>query len=222
MKDAIRITTVFCIGSFAAACIPYTVGTTAHTAPVGEFQKSAVFYTVPNGLESKHDSLGTSGASIPGADLETRWGLDDRSDLGVRIPSMSGLVVSYKRRLDSPSRIDAVATAMMFGGGFVNWGQHAYVDATLITSGKDATVVPYGGLRVMQTIPLSSSAVSDSPTAGVFLGVRLGRDDVRVSPEIGVFYDESALGIRKRNVIFVPSISLQNVPFGRIPFWGWR
>ena len=79
------------------ACIPYTVATTARPAPVGEQQRSMVMYTVPNGLESKSDSGANLGASLPGSDVETRWGLDERSDVGIRIPSMSGIVMSATR-----------------------------------------------------------------------------------------------------------------------------
>jgi hypothetical protein len=196
------------------ACIPYTVATTARPAPVGEHQRSAVMYTVPNGIESKSDSGKNVGVSLPGSDIETRWGLDERSDLGIRIPSMSGFVMSYKRQLAGVGAPEKVATAFMVGGGFVNWGQHGYLDATFIATAAERTATPYGGLRVMQTIPLSASAVSDRPTAGAFFGVRIGDVGTTISPELGVFYDHSALGLRKREVVVVPAISVRNLRLG--------
>jgi hypothetical protein len=59
----------------------------------------------------------------------------------------------------------------------------------------------------MQVAPLNSAAPSDRPTAGGFLGWRLGSRDLGVAPELGVFYDHSTLHIRKSDVIFVPSIT---------------
>jgi hypothetical protein len=196
------------------ACIPYTVATTARPAPVGERQRSTVMYTVPNGLESKTDSGKKVGVSLPGSDIETRWGLDEKSDVGIRIPSMSGFVMSYKRQLAGVGKPDRLATAFMVGGGFVNWGQHGYLDATFLATGAERIATPYGGLRVMQTIPLSSSAVSDRPTAGAFFGVRIGDTGVSISPELGVFYDHSALGLRSREVVVVPAISVRNLRLG--------
>jgi hypothetical protein len=67
--------------------------------------------------------------------------------------------------------------------------------------------VPYGGLRVMQVAPLSSTAPRDRPTAGAFLGWRIGSRDIGIAPELGVFYDHSALHIRRGDVIVVPSIT---------------
>jgi hypothetical protein len=36
-----------------------------------------------------------------------------------------------------------------------------------------------------------------------FLGLRVGTEQLRVSPEVGVYYDRSALGVRSRDVIVV-------------------
>jgi hypothetical protein len=60
----------------------------------------------------------------------------------------------------------------------------------------------------MQVIPMSRNAVHDSPTAGGYIGMRLCFGDVDVSPELGVYYDRSALGVRSTNYIVVPGISL--------------
>jgi hypothetical protein len=96
----------------------------------------------------------------------------------------------------------------MAGGGFVNWGEHAETELTMLASGREASVVtPYGGLRVMQVIPMSRNAVHDTPTAGGFLGMRLRFGDVDVIPEIGIYYDRSALDLRRTNYIVVPGVS---------------
>jgi hypothetical protein len=77
----------------------------------------------------------------------------------------------------------------------------------------------------MQVAPLHSDAVHDRPTAGGFVGVRFGRATFGVSPEIGVFYDHSALGVRKGNVVVVPTLAfhgdelidiIRNLPRGGV------
>lgn len=193
-------------GALATGCLPYTVGSTARPAARGEIQKTGTMYAIPGAYEDDADSL-----SLPqwGADGELRYGLDDYSDLGLRIPMGSGVVVNYKRRLDGPSESDGPALAVMAGGGFVNFGEHGLLELTLIASGHDrGTVTPYGGLRAMQVVPFSRYAVSDRPTLGGFVGLRLGRSDFGLSPEIGIYYDPSALELRERRVIIVPAVSI--------------
>jgi hypothetical protein len=190
----------------AAGCIPLTVGSTAEPVPVGTTVYSTSLYVVPNSVDDSVDNR-----SFPryGIDPEVRFGLDDRSDIGVRAPSFSGIVANYKRRLNGVSQAPGAATALMVGGGLVNWGDHAHLEATLITSAEDNDrVTPYGGIRVMQVIPLNKGAVHDSPTFGGFFGARLGTRTAGISPELGVFYDHSALRIRKGNVLVVPAITI--------------
>jgi hypothetical protein len=141
--------------------------------------------------------------------------LDDRSDIGVRAPSFSGIVANYKRRLNGVSQAPGAATAIMVGGGLVNWGDHLHLEATLITSAEDNDrFTPYGGVRAMQVIPINKGAVHDSPTLGGFFGARIGSLKAGISPELGVFYDHSALRIRKGNILFVPAITIHG-DFGR-------
>ncbi|HYW31238.1 MAG TPA: hypothetical protein VE869_06985, partial [Gemmatimonas sp.] len=125
----------------ASACTPYTVHTSARPMAKGESRRTSMLFVVPGGAQfdsdSESNSGGTESAAIPGFDIEQRWGLDERSDVGLRITTISGAIVSYKRRLDGPSDKDGAATALMLGGGFVNMGQHAHVEATLITSGRE-------------------------------------------------------------------------------------
>jgi hypothetical protein len=191
---------------YTAGCIPLTVGSTAKPVPVGTTVYSTSMYVVPNSVDDTVDRR-----SFPryGIDPEVRFGLDDRSDIGVRAPSFSGIVANYKRRLNGASSGPGAATAIMLGGGLVNWGDHAHFEATLITSAADNDrFTPYGGIRAMQVIPLNRGAVHDSPTLGGFFGARIGTLMAGISPEIGVFYDHSALKLHKGNILFVPAITI--------------
>jgi hypothetical protein len=191
------------------ACTPYAVATTARPLARGERSFTQMLTVVPGGARFAGDS---STVAVPGIDFEQRIGLDDRTDIGVRIPTLSGAIVTWKRRLDAPSSRAGRATALLLGGGIVNLGQHAHLEATLVTSGDEAsTVVPYGGLRALQVIPIASEAVSDSPTIGGFGGVRFGDRDGGVSLELGVFYDRSALKLRRGDLVIVPSVSLHGL-----------
>ena len=187
-----------------AGCVPYTVATTAQPVPVGEVAPTLVWYSIPNGIEVMRDSS----IAWLGIDAETRLGVSDRADVGIRIPSASGVVVTYKYRLSTNRDRQAPAIAVMGGGGLVNWGNHADFELTLIASGRQKLLTPYGGLRVGQVLPLSREAASDSPTAGGFFGLRIGKEQLGVSAEVGVFYDRSALGVRSSEVIVVPALVL--------------
>lgn len=163
-------------------------------------------YVVPNSVD---DSISNRSFPRYGTDAEVRFGLDERSDIGVRAPNFSGIVANYKRRLNGVSQAPGPAIAFMVGGGLVNWGEHLHLEATLITSGgENSSFTPYGGLRAMQVIPINRGAVHDSPTLGGFLGARIGTIQAGISPEIGVFYDHSALHLHKSNVLFVPAITI--------------
>jgi hypothetical protein len=189
-----------------AGCIPLTVGSTAQPVPVGKTSHSTSVYVVPNSVDDTVDNR-----SFPryGVDAEVRFGLDDRSDIGVRVPNFSGIVANYKRRLNGVSNAPGAATSIMVGGGLVNWGDHAHLEATLITSAADNDrFTPYGGIRVMQVIPINKGAVHDSPTFGGFFGTRIGSLTAGISPEIGIFYDHSALKLHKGNILFVPAITV--------------
>ncbi len=204
-------------------CLPYAVGSTARPVAPGEKQKSGSIYAIPGAVEDESDSL-----SIPvkGADVEVRFGIDDRADFGIRIPSGSGIVVNYKRRLDGPSEDAGAALAIMAGGGFVNFGEHAMVELTLLASAPDrGRWTPYGGLRGMQVMPLSRHAVSDRPSVGGFFGVRFGKGDFGVSPELGIYHDPSALELRERHWLLIPSITVHGdrlmSAIAKIVAWGY-
>ncbi|HUP49750.1 MAG TPA: hypothetical protein VNA04_13270 [Thermoanaerobaculia bacterium] len=192
-----------------AGCISYPVGTTARPVPVGEFQPNVSVYFVPNGIETLDDE-GTPNESMAysSVDFDGRWGLTERSDLGLRVPSASGVILTYKRLLSAVNDPDRPAVSVIGGGGVVNFGNHFFVEGGLIASGRESDFVPYVGVRGMHVFPISSGAVSDTPTVGFFGGGRLRVGTTfSLSPELGVYYDESALGLRKRNIIFIPSIT---------------
>jgi hypothetical protein len=190
----------------AAGCIPYSTGTTAVPTAPGTVQPNLSAYFIPGGLDyAEGDS---TAASLVGADMVMRVGLDNRSDLGIRVPGFVGILVDYKRRLDAGTHEDP-ALAAMFGGGVVNLGDHALVEAALLASGRQsAQATPYGGIKAMQVFPLHREAVTDQPTVGIFGGLRLGTERLGISPEVGIFYDPSALGLRESNWIVVPSFTL--------------
>jgi Glutamine synthetase len=190
-----------------SGCIPFVVGSTARPVAPGESMRSMSFYSVPNSFDGLDSSRSYPRA---GVDTELRYGLDDRSDLGLRIPSYSGAIINYKRRLNGATANPGVAVAVLTGAGLVNWGDHAHFELSLLASGEENQFTPYGGLRAMQVVPISQGAVKDSPTFGGFFGVRIGAHDFALS-EIGVFHDHSALGIRKGNIIVVPSITMSRI-----------
>ena len=204
--------------TLATGCLPYTVGSTAQTVPAGESRRAAIVYYIPDAIDLSGDSVA---APMRGTDLELRYGLDDKSDIGLRIPAYSGAVITYKRRLAGTSAPESATFSFMTGAGFVNWGEHAEVEATFIASGRaDGILTPYGGVRAMQVIPISRTGVHDSPTAGGFLGVRLRMGHVDVSPEVAVYYDRSALGIRGTDYIIVPGLTLSpRAPLTRLRLW---
>jgi hypothetical protein len=191
-----------------SGCIPFVVGSTARPVAPGEMMRSMSFYSVPNSVEDLD-----SARSYPraGMDSEIRYGLDDRSDLGLRIPSYSGAIINYKRRLNGATADPGVAVAVLGGAGLVNLGAHAHFELSLLASGEENQFTPYGGIRAMQVVPITQGAVKDQPTLGGFFGVRIGAHNFAFSPEIGVFHDHSALGIRKGSIIVVPSITMTRV-----------
>lgn len=196
----------------APSCLPYAVGSTAHTVPPGQIEPTGILYGVPAGIEVFRDyDLGDpDDPDLPlvGFDAEVRFGIDERSDIGVRILPPYGIVGSYKRRLVGNPDGSTPALALTGGLGFVNAFEHLHFEATLTGSGPSDSFTPYGGLRIMQVAPLSAGAVHDTPTVGGFVGVRIGRPGLAILPEVGWYRDESALGVRSGDQIVVWSVGL--------------
>lgn len=188
-----------------AACIPYATGTTALPAPQGQVTPNGIIYFIPGGVERLTGDA--EGGSYMGMDMEVRYGLDGRSDVGVRIPGLIGVVGTYKRRVDGRLDEAGPALAYLVGAGVVNAGDHAHLEASLLASGRPGRLTPYGGVKAMHVLPLAPEAVRDDPTVGVFAGLRIGTETLGISPEIAVFYDRSALELRDRTIIVVPSFT---------------
>jgi hypothetical protein len=127
------------------------------------------------------------------------------------------IVLNCKKRIAGHAGEDSAAVAVMFGAGFVNLFEHAHFEASLLaSSAAHGPAVFYGGLRAMQVAPLTPHAVHDTPTAGALFGVRLGNATDAVLPEIAVYYDHSALRLRRGNIIYVPSITLRGELLRRV------
>jgi hypothetical protein len=196
-----------------SGCVPYPAATTAH--PVDEEASPSVstsVYAIPNGINLLRDSTAVTepGAeAFFGLDSSVRFRIDEDADLGIRVPTFSGFILNYKHRLVGADT-SSFALAGMAGTGVVNLGLHWHVGATVVASGPEsALVTPYGGLRGMQVVPLSEAAVTDSPTLGGFVGLRIGDARFGLTPELGVYYDEPALEISQdQNVLFVPSLTI--------------
>ena len=189
------------------ACLPYTVGSTARTVPAHETTRSTQWYYIPKAVRVPGDS---NAGPLAGTNFEFRHGLDSRRDVGVLLMPASGVAVDFKQRIDDDLTGTRTAISYSIGGGIVNGGEHVMMQATLIASGRvDASLVPYGGLRAIHVLPIAQGAVSDKPTIGAFGGFELGDADFTIRPELGVFYDHSALGLRRGDVIFVPALTLK-------------
>jgi hypothetical protein len=203
--------------SLSIGCIPYTMGSTAQTVPVGEQVRTTTAGFIIGGGSDLKDAESSSGTTnMPMSDVEIRWGLTDHSDLGIRIPGGSGLVLNHKTRRQGAAHPDSAGFATLIGGGVVNWAQHAFVEGAVIWSGaRTGSMVRYGGLKAMHTLPIASGALTDTPTIGGFLGFRIQSGETTLAPELGVYYDRSATGIRSGSIVVVPAVTLRGISFPR-------
>jgi hypothetical protein len=208
------------LAAVLTGCVPYAVGTTAAVMPRNEVAPTVTYQFVPVGPDTSAYG-GEPGASLMIVDATARLGLDERTELGVRFAGFAGVVADVKYRLWGPDSLGP-GMALIGGGGVINAGNNAHLEATLLVSGgARALAVPYGGVRAMQTFPLTAGLRQDAPTFGLFAGLRLGRPDFGVSPEVGVFYDPSVTGLREGDFVVVPSISLHGDRLLRILFGGF-
>ena len=138
---------------------------------------------------------------------EARIGLDDRSDIGVRLLGLGSVTATYKRRLTGRVGTDE-GSALIVGGGVIGLS-HFHLEASVVTAyPTDGPVVPYGGARVQHLIPFTEDALSTDPALGVFGGARFGWPDLSISPELGVFYSPSPIG-RDSDIIYAPSVTVR-------------
>ena len=191
-----------------AGCVPYTVGTTAATVGPREIEPSAILQVASGRRDLDRDDEPRGAALMLGN--EARLGLDERSDVGVRLIGLGSLTATYKRRLTGPVDGDA-GTALVVGAGVIG-SRHLHLEGTLVASPGPLAgaprVVPYGAIRVQDLTPFSDDALSTSPALGLVVGGRFGWPDLAVSPELGLFYSPSPLA-GDDNVIVVPSVTVR-------------
>ncbi len=189
-------------------CVPYSVGATAATVAPRETEPS-VTLQVASGRRDLDRDDGPKGGGLMLAN-EARLGLDERSDIGVRLVGLGSLTATYKRRLTGPVGGDA-GTSLLIGAGVIG-ASHLHLEATLITSPGPlpgaARVVPYGAVRLQDLTPFSDDALATQPALGLVVGGRFGWPDLAVSPEIGLFYSPSPLR-GADDVIVVPSVTVR-------------
>lgn len=204
VRIAAVVLTALCISFTGTGCLPYAMAGTANTLSP---YRSATSVTMSS-VRSAGSLRDSSDAIWPAYDLEYREGLDDRSDYGLRLTSFSGVVISYKRRLVGQGTNAGLAAQVE--GGVVNLGTYVLGGASLVgSSSEDAPVTVFGGLRSLFVLRTSSDVKNDSPTAGGFVGAKFGSARVSLMPEVGLYYDHSVLGLRKGNLIVVPTISVR-------------
>lgn len=189
-------------------CVPYTVGSTAATVAPRDIEPSAILQ-IASGRRDLDDGDEPAGTGLMLGN-EARLGLDERSDIGVRLIGLGSLTATYKRRLTGPVRGDA-GTALIVGAGVIG-ASHLHLEASLVASPGPIEgaprVVPYGAIRFQDLTPFSDDALGTDPALGLVVGGRFGWPDLAVSPEIGVFYSPSPL-IGDDDVLIVPSVTVR-------------
>jgi hypothetical protein len=203
----------------ATGCISYTVGQGAETTPRGERSFGSSVNMVPGTLRE-----GEGGASTrrPSVDSDVRFGIDEQSDIGVRLATYSGFMVTYKRQLGRPdvspkAPENRSRTAFMLGGGIINGAEHAAMEATLITSAPWTSAGQfYGAFRAIQVLPITSSARKDDPAVGFAIGHLFGDRNSSIGPEIGVYYDRSTLNLNQNRILVIPSLVIRRTGIGTL------
>jgi hypothetical protein len=197
-------------------CISYTVGQGAETTPPTEQATSSSINWVPGTLGDKENTRRTSRPSV---DTDVRFGLDEKTDLGFRIATYTGFVVTWKRQLTradtSETPENRPRTSIMLGGGILNAGEHAGFEATLITSSRWSTAGQwYGAVRAIQVAPITATARRDDPVVGFTIGHLFGDRNSSTGPEIGVYYDRSVLGLNTNRILVIPGwvVRCQGIP----------
>lgn len=208
LRFALALCLLTLYGGALAGCVPYSVGMTPDTVPERQVSPSAVVQIASGrrALEAD-DRPNTAGKAAFVIGNEARVGLDDRSDIGVRLLGLGSVTATYKRRLSGRTGTDE-GSALLVGAGVVGL-THFHVEASLITAfPTDGPIVPYGGIRAQHLIPFSEDALSPSPAVGAFGGARFGWSDLSLSPELGVLYSPSPVG-QDGDLIYAPSVTVR-------------
>ncbi len=193
-----------------AGCLPYTMGSTAATVEPHRVSRTLMMRRTERALSLKND------LDLLDIDAEFRTGIDERSDAGIRITSISGLTFSYKRRLLGER--GAAGLAAQGELGLLGMGEAGLAGVSAVASARESDFfTPYGGVRVLATAPFKSTTQSRPPAYGIFLGARVGSEFVGISPEFAFFHDrmrrDSAttfgpIPTTGNGWLFVPSVTL--------------
>ena len=188
----------------AGCAVPYNVGQTARTTPKGVAVPSATFQY------ASHDRLREPGDDDNPAFMLSngvRLGLDERSDIGLRIVGV-GAVVTYGRRLTGMPGTDAGTTLLAGGGILFGGGGHAHLEASVVTSAASiGELTPYGGVRAQYLGPFGNDNENVFAT-GVFGGIRFGEPNLAIAPELGLFYSPTS-GFGESDLVVVPSVTVR-------------
>lgn len=215
VRRALELIAIGLISASLTGCISYTVGQGAETTAPGEKSYSSSVNLVPGTLK---DVASNASTRRPSVDTDVRFGIDDRSDIGFRIATYSGFMVTWKRQITradtSKFPENRTRAAFMLGGGLLNAGEHAGFEATLIASGPWSPAGQfYGALRAIQVAPITSSARHDDPVMGFSLGYLFGSSERSMGPELGVYYDRSVLGLNTNRILVIPSFVVRRNGF---------
>jgi len=195
------------LSGLAAGCLPYTMGSTAATVPRGE-QRTTVSLAASFGDRSLDEPPETPLAIL---DAETRLGIADGRDIGLRITGISGAVLSYKQRLRGTAQGSALSAQIE--GGVVKAGSLAMGGLSLLASSADAQrTAIFGGVRYLPVARLTREADRESPTIGAFVGVQLRRASFVLLPELSVVRGYDDVIAHRATWFVIPSLSLTRAP----------
>ncbi|MBZ0089979.1 MAG: hypothetical protein K8H90_06345, partial [Thermoanaerobaculia bacterium] len=186
-------------------CVPYAVGNTAATVPAERVEPSALVQIASSRRDLQRGDR--EGGAVLAVANEARLGLDQYSDIGVRLSGLGSVSATYKRRISGLPGQDAGA-AILVGAGIVGTS-HFHSEATLIVSMEERNqIAPYGGIRIQDLAPFTDGALNTPVAIGVFAGGRFGWPDLGISPELGVFYSPSPVS-GGRTTVIVPSVTIR-------------
>ena len=195
------------LAGFAAGCLPYTMGSTAATVPRGE-QRTTVSVAASFGDRSPDEPPETP---ITIVDAETRVGISEWSDVGLRITGINGAVVSYKHRLHGSTR--GAALSAQVEGGVVKAGSMAMGGLSVLASSADAKrTAIFGGVRYLPVTRLTRDADREISTMGGFLGVQLRWASFVLLPELSVIRGYDDIIAHRATWFVIPSLSLTRSP----------
>ncbi len=183
------------------------MGSTATTLPLGT-QRTTVSLAASFGDRSADGPIETPLAVL---DAETRIGISDRSDAGLRITGVSGAVVSYKFRLHGSA--DGAVLSTQIEGGVVKGGTQAMGGLSVLASSADRRRnALFGGVRYLPVARLARDVDRESATVGAFVGVQLRRASFVLLPELSVVHGYDDVIAHCPRWFVIPSLSLSRAP----------